>query len=111
MTSGWRLKQGTPGGQKSVAKKANREAQSPGFGVTQLGGGVLAPPSQAIRKLLQAPATAVGRCRQEQRTQPSSVTSIALWKEQHLALGGQAQLMLAATNVLNEALAGPGLKG
>lgn len=31
MTSGWRLKQGTPGGQKSVAKKANQEGLEPGL--------------------------------------------------------------------------------
>lgn len=111
MTSGWRLKQGTPGGQKSVAKKANQEGLEPGLGVTRLGAESWLLHPRQFTKLLQAPATAVGRCRQEQWTQPSSATSIALWKEQRLALGGQAQLTLAATNVLNEALAGPGLKG
>lgn len=96
-----------------MAKKANQEGLEPGFwsDTAQLRAESWLLHPRQFTKLLQAPATAVSRCGQEKRTQPSSVTSIALWKEQSLTLGGQAQLMLAAINVLNEALAGPGLKG
>lgn len=56
MTSGWRLKQGTPGGQKSVAKKANREGLEPGLWSDTARSGVLAPPSQAIHQTAPSPS-------------------------------------------------------